>query len=71
MISTSLLMIQLCKNLFANQSHVLFVDNFFISTKLFKALKILNIEACETTKVESEFLKQLIRLRAAVTKKKH
>jgi hypothetical protein len=64
-------MIQLCKSLSANQSYALFVDNFFTSAKLFKALKTLNIEACETAKVESEFSKQLIRLRAAATKKKH
>jgi hypothetical protein len=46
------------------------VNNIFTSAKLFKALKILNIEASETTKVENEFSKQLIRPRAAVTKKK-
>jgi hypothetical protein len=71
MTSFSLLMIQLCKCLSADQSHALFVDNFFISAKLFKALKTLNIEASETAKVESGFLKQLIRLRAAATKEKH
>jgi hypothetical protein len=71
MTSTALLMIQLCKSLFADQSHALFVDNFFINAKLFKVLKTLNIEASETTKIESEFLKQLIELRAATTKKKH
>ncbi len=69
--SSSLLVIQLCKNLSSNQIYALFVDNFFISVKLFKALKIMNIEACETTKVESGFLTQLIRLRAAATKEKH
>ncbi len=71
MTSSSLLVIQLCKNLSADQSYALFVDNFFISANLFKALKIMNIETCETTKVESEFLIQLVKLRAAVTKKKH
>jgi hypothetical protein len=69
--SSSLLIIQLCKSLSSDQSHALFVDNFFTNAKLFKALKTMNIETCETTKVESEFLKQLIRLRASITKKKH
>jgi hypothetical protein len=31
----------------------------------------MNIETCETAKVESEFPTELIRLRAAATKKKH
>ncbi len=64
-------MIQLCKNLFADQSYVLFVNNFFINAKLFKTLKIMNIKTCETTKIENEFFKQLIRLRTTITKKKH
>ncbi len=66
-----LLIIQLCKNLSANHTQVLFVDNFFINVKLFKALKIINIETCQMTKVESKFSTELIRLRAAATKKKH
>jgi hypothetical protein len=69
--SFSLWMIQLCKSLSSNQVYVLFVYNFFINVKLFKAFKIINIEACETTKIESEFFTQLVRLRAAITKKKH
>ncbi len=64
-------MIQLCKSLPSDQTFALFVDNFFTSVKLFKALKTIIIETCGTAKVGSGFPTQLVRLRASVTKEKH
>jgi hypothetical protein len=69
--SSSFLIIQLCKNFFSIRLYELFLDNFFINARLFKVLKTMNIEICETIKVESDFSTNLMRLRIAVTKKKH
>ncbi len=69
--SSSVLVIQLCKSLSSIQSYGLFLDNFFTNARLLKVLKTMNIEISETAKVESDFLSQLMRLRAAAKKKKH
>ena len=46
----------------------MFVDNFFTNTRLFNALKTINIGACGTAKAGSGFSDQLLRMRVAATK---
>ena len=64
---SALLIIQLCKTLPA-KSYTLFVDNFFSSIKLFKALRTLGIAACGTAKKGSGFPKELLAIRDVATK---
>ena len=53
---SSLVVIQLCKDLPPANKFVLFVDNFFTNTRLFKALKTMIIGTCGTAKAGSGFL---------------
>ena len=64
------MIIQLCKQLsFSSDEYILYTDNFFTSTKLFKALRTLGIEACDTAKSGSEYPPSLLAVRDAITKK--
>ncbi len=69
--SSFFLIIQLCKSLSSIRSYELFLDNFFINARFLKVLKTMNIEICEIIKIESDFFINLVRLRTAITKKKH
>jgi hypothetical protein len=51
--------------------YVVFLNNFFINTRLFKALKTVGIEACGTAKSGCNYSTDLLRLRAAATKNKN
>ena len=62
--------IQLCRHLPTHQKSALFVDSFFTSAKLFKALKTMNFGACGTATTGSGMSEQLIRIRSAATKEK-
>ena len=46
----------------------MFVDNFFTNTRLFKALKTINIGACGTAKAGSGYPDQILRMRVAAKK---
>ncbi len=46
------------------------MDNFFINARLFTGLKLMNIKACDTIKIRSEFSIELVIIRAAATKQK-
>ena len=64
------MVIQLCKQLPPSSGgYILYTDNFFTSTKLFKALRTLGIEACDTAKSGSGYPPSLLALRDAITKK--
>ena len=67
---SALAVIQLCKSLPSHLNFVLFVDTFFTSVRLFKALRTLGIGACGTAKVGSGFPTELVQIRAAATKQK-
>jgi hypothetical protein len=71
--SFSLIVIQLCQNLpsFEALKYAVFLNNFFINVRLFKALKTIEIEACETIKSGCEYSVKLLRLRVAITKNKN
>ncbi len=69
-ISSFLMIIQLCKNLSSDLDFVLFVNNFFINARLFKVLRLMNIEICDTIKVESEYSTELMKIRTAAIKQK-
>ncbi len=64
------MIIQLCKSLSSDLDFVLFVNNFFTSARLFKALRSMNIEICDTIKVESDYSRELMIIRAAAIKQK-
>ena len=66
-----MLVIQLCKTLPEPLNYTLFCDNFFTSTKLFKALRSLGIAACGTAKKGSGFPVKLLALRDVAIKSKH
>jgi hypothetical protein len=68
--SSFLMIIQLCKNLSSDLDFVLFTNNFFINARLFKVLRMRNIEICDTIKIDSDYLIELMRIRAAVIKQK-
>jgi hypothetical protein len=56
--SSSLVIIQLCKSLsYSKSGYVIFVDNFFISTRLFKALKVMSMKLAKQSKLEVNILK--------------
>ena len=64
------MVIQLCKQLPpASGGYILYTDNFFTSTKLFKALRTLGIGACGTAKSGSGYPASLLAIRDAATKK--
>ena len=67
---SSSVVVQLCKSLPADLDYVVYTDNFFSSTKLFIALKELEIDACDTAKAESDYSVSLLKLRKALSKKK-
>ena len=70
--SIALMIIQLCKQLSsASDEYILYTDNFFTSTKLFKTLRTLDIRACDTAKSDSEYSVSLLTIRDAITKKKN
>jgi hypothetical protein len=46
------------------------MNNFFISARLFKALRMMSNATCDTIKVSSEYLIELIVIRAAAIKQK-
>jgi hypothetical protein len=70
--SSSLIVIQLCRNLpsYETVKYVVFLDNFFTNSRLFKALKTMGIGACGTAKSGCGYSIDLLRLRAAATKNK-
>ena len=64
------MVIQLCKQLPPSSGgYILYTDNFFTSTKLFKALRTLGIGACGTAKSGSGYPPSLLAVRDATTKK--
>ena len=65
------MIIQLCKDLSTNLKFVLFVNNFFTNSKLFKALKTLNNEACETAKSGNNYFKKLLEIWMTATEQKN
>jgi hypothetical protein len=73
LILSSLIVIQLCRNLpeYETLKYVVFLDNFFTNIRLFKALKTIGIGACGTVKSGCGFSADLLRLRAAATKNKN
>lgn len=64
------MMIQLCKKIQNSNEFVIFLNNFFINSRLFKVLKFINCETCETAKINCEYFLKLMKLRTAVIKKK-
>ena len=68
---SALLIIQLCKTLPEPLNYTVFCDNFFTSTKLFKARRSLGIAACGTAKKGSKFPAKLLALRDMTIKSKH
>ena len=67
---TALVVIQLCKQLSpSSDEYILYTDNFFTSTKLFKAFRTLGIDACDIAKSGSEYPPSLLAVRDAITKK--
>ncbi len=71
LISFFLMIIQLWKNFSRDENYVLFINNFFINTRLFKVLRIRNIEVVDTIKINSNFLIKLMIIRAAASKQKN
>ncbi len=69
-ISSFLMIIQLCKSLSSNLDFVMFMNNFFINARLFKILRLMNIAVCDTIKINNDFSKELIIIRAAAIKQK-
>ena len=69
---SSLVVIQLARSLPSDEGlkYVIFLDNIFTNTKLFKALKTIGIGACGTAKSGCGFPVDLPRLRVAATKNK-
>ena len=69
---SSLVVIQLDRSIPSDEGlkYVIFLDNFFTNTKLFKALKTIGIVACGTAKSGCGFPVDLLRLRIAATKNK-
>ena len=64
------MIIQLCKQLSsAFDEYILYTDNFFTSTKLFKTLRTLGIDACDIAKSDSEYSFSLLAIRDVITKK--
>ena len=63
-------MIQLCKELPSSLNYHLFCDNFFTSTKLFKALRSIGIAASGTAKKGSGFPEELLAIRDVTSKGK-
>jgi hypothetical protein len=68
--SSFLMIIQLCKSLFFDLDFVLFLDNFFTNARLFKVLRLMNIEICDTIKIDSDYLIELVIIRAVAIKQK-
>jgi hypothetical protein len=64
------MIIQLCKSLSSDLDFILYMNNFFINAWLFKALRLRDIETCDTIKVDSEFLIELMIIRTAASKQK-
>jgi hypothetical protein len=62
---------QLDKSLSLDLEFVLFCDNFFINARLFKALKTMNLEACDTAKLKSDYFNELVAIRIAAIKQKN
>ena len=66
----ALMVIQLCKQLSsAFDEYILYTDNFFTSTKLFKTLRTFDIDACDIAKSGSEYSFSLFAIRDVITKK--
>ena len=66
----ALMIIQLCKQFLSSfDEYILYTDNFFTSTKLFKTLRTFNINACNIAKSNSEYLFNLFAVRDVITKK--
>lgn len=63
------MVIQLCKQLPPADEYILYTDNFFTSTKLYKVLSTLEIGACGTAKAGSGYSASLLALRDAINKK--
>ena len=66
----ALLVIQLCKELPSSLNCHLFCDNFFTSTKLFKALRSIGIAASGTAKKGLGFSEELLAIRDVTSKGK-
>ena len=67
---SALLVIQLCKELLSSLNYHLFCDNFFTSTKLFKALRSIGIAASGTAEKGSGFPGELLAIRDVTSKGK-
>lgn len=52
-----------------HEKYVLFVDSFFVNTKLFKLLKFIKIAIVEIIKINFGFFESLIQIRTIVIKK--
>ncbi len=71
LILSFLMIIQLCKNLFLAVNYVLFMNNYFINARLFKVLRMRDIEILYTIKVDNDFLIVLMIIRTAANKQKN
>ncbi len=70
-ISFVLMIIQLCKNLSSDFDYVLFMNNFFSNVRLFKILRMMKIEICDTIKINNDFLMKLMIIHATAIKLKN
>ena len=67
---SSMVVLQLLKSLPTHLKFKVFMNNFFTNSRLFKALKTLNIGACGTAKINSGYFLELVQIRAAAIKQK-
>jgi len=65
------MVVQIVKSLPRLYEYVVYLNNFFSSIDLFMSLKALGVEAVKTTKQNSEFDENLLKLKAVATKEKN
>ena len=68
---SSMIVVQLCKSLSIYLKYVMFMNNFFINFRLFKALQTLNIDICGIIKMNNDYSLELIQIKTTATKQKN